>query len=91
MLLKEVLQKEIEAQQELGYNGLLEEDQYLVEINLDNLETSSGEQQEYWLVAICAAQKACLLTFKHGSRSVGTRRACYYLIFLTLINQGDGL
>ncbi len=60
-LRKEVLQKEIEAQQELGYNGLLEEDQYLAEINLDDWETSSGERQEYWLVAICAAQKACLL------------------------------
>ncbi len=42
-LQKEVLQKEIEAQQELGYNGLLKEGQYLAEINLNNLETSSGE------------------------------------------------
>ncbi len=58
---KEELQQEIEAQQEQGYEGLLEEDQYLAEVNLDNLESSSGERQEYWLVAICAAREAGLL------------------------------
>jgi hypothetical protein len=46
-LQKEELQKEIEAQQEMGYGGLLEEDQYLAEVNLEDLETSSGERQEY--------------------------------------------
>jgi hypothetical protein len=60
-LRKEELQKEIEAQQDLGYDGLLEEDQYLAEVNLDDLESSSGERQEYWLVAICAVREACLL------------------------------
>jgi hypothetical protein len=58
MLQKEELQKEIEAQQEMGYGGLLEEDQYLAEVNLEDLETFSGEQQEYWLVAIRAAREA---------------------------------
>jgi hypothetical protein len=61
MLQKEELQKEIEAQQESGYDGLLKEDQYLAEVNLDDLENSSGEQQEYWLVAMRAAQEAGLL------------------------------
>ena len=42
-LRKEELQKEIKAQQEMGYRGLLEEDQYLAEVNLEDLETSSGE------------------------------------------------
>jgi hypothetical protein len=60
-LRKEELQKEIEAQQDLGYDGLLEEDQYLAEVNLDDLESSSGKRQEYWLVAIRAAWEACLL------------------------------
>jgi hypothetical protein len=60
-LQKEELQKEIEAQQKMGYGGLLEEDQYLAEVNLENLETSSGEQQEYWLVAIGAAWEAGVL------------------------------
>ncbi len=57
-LWKEELQNEIEAQQEMGYNGLLEEDQYLV---LDDLEYSSGEWQECWLVTIRATWEAGLL------------------------------
>jgi hypothetical protein len=60
-LQKEELQKEIEAQQEMGYDGLLKEDQYLAEVNLDDLENSSGEQQEYWLVVIPTAWEAGLL------------------------------
>jgi hypothetical protein len=51
---KEILQ-EIERQLELGMEDLLDEDQYLAEINLDDLESSSGERQEYWLLAIHAA------------------------------------
>ena len=43
---------EIEKQQELEEESLLEEDLYLVEVNLDNLETSSGKRQEYWLLTI---------------------------------------
>jgi hypothetical protein len=58
---KEELQQEIEAQQEQGYEGLLEEDQYLMEVNLDNLEGSSGERQEYWLVMMRAMREAGLL------------------------------
>jgi hypothetical protein len=45
----------------MGYSGLLKEDQYLAEVNLEDLETSSGERQEYWLVAIRAAQEAGVL------------------------------
>jgi hypothetical protein len=61
MLRKEELQKEIEAQQEMGYDGLLDEDQFLLEVNLKDLKSTSGEQQEYWLVAIRAAREASLL------------------------------
>ena len=61
-LRKEELQKEIKAQQELRYDGLLEEVQFLAEVNLEDLEISSGEQQEYWLVAIRAAREAQLLS-----------------------------
>ncbi len=43
-LWKEELQKEIEDQQELGYDGLLEEDQFLAEVNLEDMENSSGER-----------------------------------------------
>jgi hypothetical protein len=51
----EELQIAFEAQQDMGWEGLLEEDQYLVERNLEDLEHTSGERQEYWLVAIQAA------------------------------------
>jgi hypothetical protein len=58
--MEEILQ-EIEWQLELGTEDLLDEDQYLVEINLDDMESSSGECQEYWLPKICAAREASLL------------------------------
>jgi hypothetical protein len=45
----------------MGYGGLLKEDQYLAEVNLKDLETSSGERQEYWLVAIHAMWEAGVL------------------------------
>ena len=58
---KEELQREIEEQQERGVDGLLEEDQFLGEVNLEDLETTSGERQEYWLVAMRPAREARLL------------------------------
>ena len=58
---KEEIQREIENQQALGAQDLQEEDQYLLEVNLEDLETSSGERQEYWLLAIQAARRACLI------------------------------
>jgi hypothetical protein len=54
---KEELQKAIEDELELGGEGLAEEDLYLLEINLDDLATSSGEDQTYWLLAIRAARE----------------------------------
>jgi hypothetical protein len=60
-LRKEDLQREIENQQEQGFDDLLEEDRYLAEVNLEDLENSSGEQQEYWLVAMKVAREAKLL------------------------------
>jgi hypothetical protein len=44
---KEELQIAIEEQQEMGLDGLAEEDRYLLEINLEDLETTSGEHQAY--------------------------------------------
>ncbi len=64
---KEELQREIEAQMEQGWSDLLEEDQYLAEVNLEDLEHSSGEKQQYWLLVIRAAREASRL---HGSTSV---------------------
>jgi len=58
---KEKLQKEIEDQLALGGSGLEEDDKWLLEIKLEDLETTSGETQEYWLLAIIAAREARLL------------------------------
>jgi hypothetical protein len=49
---KEDLLLEIEHQRKLGDMGLLEEDKYLAYVNLEEMETSLGERQHYWLLAI---------------------------------------
>ena len=48
----------LEHQIALGEDGLAEEDQYLLEINLDDLKLSTGEDQVYWLLAFKTARKA---------------------------------
>ena len=58
---KEKLQEAIETQILQGGEGLAEEDKYLLDIRLDDLESTSGETQEYWLLAIQAARDACIL------------------------------
>ncbi len=67
---KEEIQLAIKAQQEIGTEDLLEEDQYLVEVNLEDLESTSGERQEYWLIAIRAAREAGIL---QGGRQPNSR------------------
>ncbi len=59
---KEEIQCEIEEQMEMGSDGLLDEDLWMMEVNLRDFETTSGEQEEYWLVAIRAAREAATLT-----------------------------
>ena len=56
---KEQLQVEIEQQQDMGIGEDWErEDQYLAEVNLEDLESTSGTNQEYWLLAIRTAREA---------------------------------
>jgi hypothetical protein len=74
-LRKEELQREIEPQQEIGMEGLMEEDQYLAEVNLEDLESSTGKRQEYWLVAIRAAWEASILQEQHRARQRHRRPA----------------
>jgi len=61
-LRKEDIQKKIEEQMELGDAGLLEEDNWMLEVNLGDLESTSGEQEQYWLMANKAARVAAMLT-----------------------------
>ena len=60
-LIKEELQKEIEYQIQRGGEELAEDDKYLLEINLEDMETTSGERQKFWILAIQAALKAKIL------------------------------
>jgi hypothetical protein len=66
---KEELLKEIEHQLGLGDEGLMEEDRFLLECNFDELATTNGKQQEYWILAIQAAREACRLRARHGRGS----------------------
>ncbi len=68
-LRKEEIQQEIEEQMEMGTDGLLDEDLWLMEVNLGDLETTSGELEEYWLVAIRAAREAATLTQQRAQRT----------------------
>ncbi len=58
---KDELLKEIEHQLLLGPKGLSEEDRFLLECNFDELTSTARKQQEYWLLAIQAAQEASRL------------------------------
>jgi hypothetical protein len=55
---KEELIKEIKHQLTLGTDSLAEEDRVLLECNFDDLATTTGKFQEYWLLAIRAAREA---------------------------------
>jgi hypothetical protein len=60
-LRKELIQRKIEEQMERGKAGLLEEDHWMMEVNLGDMETTSGEQEEYWLLVIRATRVAATL------------------------------
>jgi hypothetical protein len=70
---KEELLLEIECQWDLRDAGLLEEDKYLAEVNLGDMETTSGERQHYWLLAIQTARKAKLLWEQHERQQTVSR------------------
>ena len=67
---KEEIQHEIEKQQELGGESLLNEDRYLMEVNLEDMEATSGERQEYWLLAIKAAREAATIQRQQNGQGI---------------------
>jgi hypothetical protein len=67
---KEELLVEIERQRELGDASLLEEDKYLAEVNLEEMSTSSGERQHYWLLAIQTARNHFALRAQRESLGI---------------------
>ena len=58
---KEQLQADIEGQLEQGFDGFVAMDRSLASVALEDLESSNGEQQEYWLLAVRAARVAATL------------------------------
>jgi hypothetical protein len=58
---KAKLLKEIEHQLALGPEGLAEEDRFLLECNFDDLSSTTGKHQGYWLLGIQAAKEASCL------------------------------
>ena len=56
-LWKEKIMQDIEWQLSCD-DELLKEDWYLMEIDIGDMSYTSGEQQEYWLLAVQAARKA---------------------------------
>ena len=72
---KEELKQLIEDQMELGSEGFDKQDIYLLDIILEDLETSSGEDQYYWLVAIQAAREhSAILQRRRDTRKINQRR-----------------
>ena len=68
--------RSIKEQREMGMNGLLEEDQWLMEINLGDLDEVSGEREHYWLVAMEAAWEAArILGGRARAQEAGPREA----------------
>ena len=64
---KEQLIHEIEMQIELGGEGLEEKDKWMLEIDLDSVEFSSGEKECYWLLAIKTARSHYILSHQDTS------------------------
>ena len=62
---KEEILQELETQL-ANADGLSDEDQYLLEINVGDMSTCSGEEQEYWMLAIRAARRAKTLREQHA-------------------------
>ncbi len=67
-LRKEKIQWDIEEQMEMGTTGLLKEDQWMMKVNLEDMENSSGEREEYWLLAIQAVREAATLTWQQAQQ-----------------------
>ena len=74
---KEELQKAIKDQLALGEEGLDEQDWWLLEINLGDLEAASGNDHQYWLLAIEAARLDYALRARSLNRDVSrSHRGC---------------
>ena len=58
---KEQLRQKIEECLDIAEDEIAEEDKYLLDIDLESLDTSSGESQECWLMALETAVESSRL------------------------------
>jgi hypothetical protein len=70
---KEEIRDALEEQLVLGEEELAEEDRFLLEINLDDLDHSTGEEQTYWLLALQAAKEARRLRLQQINTATAPR------------------
>jgi hypothetical protein len=68
---KEELQRQIELELELGFEGFLPIDRCLANMTLEDLELSDGMRQEYWLIAVKTARAALLI--RNNASAVDTQ------------------
>ena len=70
------LLKEIEHQLSLGPDDLAEEDRFLLECNFNNITSTSGEAQGYWLLGIQGAREASHIRRKRQEEAQIRPRKC---------------
>ena len=70
---KEEIRDALEEQLVLGEEELAEEDRFLLKINLDDLDHSTGEEQTYWLLALQAAKEARQLRLQQINNETAPR------------------
>jgi hypothetical protein len=70
------LLKEIEHQLSLGPDDLAKEDRFLLECNFDDITSTSGKAQGYWLLGIQAAREASCLHHKRREEMQSRLRKC---------------
>jgi hypothetical protein len=83
---REELIKEIEYQLTLGVDSLAGEDRFLLECNFDNLATTAGEFQEYWLLAIRAAREASRLHAEANERQQHRPRKGQRRVYISIVH-----
>ena len=57
----------------MGGEELVEDDKYLLGINLEDMDTTSGERQEYCLIDIQAAREARILLDSERNASANVK------------------
>ena len=63
---KEALQREIQEEMEMGFEGFLDMDKSLLKVTLEDLEKGGGERHKYWL-AVKAAWAAKRLVERNAT------------------------